>query len=819
LAVKEKGISCSVGDGLAIPLDALVRDADETVRASMAQALPRFMQRDLAIPMLLYTLRDSSELVQVAALETLMQLSPNPELVLPALSELYESTVISYEFRVQLLSCFPVLDKNWKESRILRKWDQFREDSDEAKTALSALEEQRRSLSYQVSNNDFETAVLGAYYMPRNMPDTERHTVQTWHMRRLSELANTTERKQQAMATLLYKCSDANKEMATHALQIVSNFEFGPEMAMPIALSVTLGNFKELAPRLRALQLILSLCLERPNSELSNIALQSLHDWLDPDFREKRETLVHESRAANEETSPLLEADEDYNILSEPNPDGLDTDVLNQKFKTSVASALGELAARKTHFPAGVEGTFFNLAEDADPAVRCTAFIALGRCAHLCTARSQEIAALVGREQDFEAKGAGLWCLQRIAEGYGEHDSGRPVRAAVFKAAHHIRNSLQEKSLEQHDFSRMPILIHALAHQQQLGLIALDCRLAYQVAKETLAQTSLYEARIPVALAAIKLMPYLPSKSEQKYPSAAAVRLLTKVALETNINHFAPADRALNQPLTWRFPEAERAICALLDVSDSVSTLKSGFHALQIEDNRLIVTLRARLRPEPEQRQVLKVYAHAATLDHPKKLLNLLESGVKHFENRRDGFSHTWKICFLEAINTNISAVEPLLSGEQRGRMIKILVQLGKDSHPQVRAISRQLLTDLQSPWQRLGTKLVGTLNKYPSILSQPVSSVDYSPPDAKPWTGQQSLSPSEQKFLAQLEDTRDELKEVRLEATRVLLYELRDSAIKQRSLDQLLTGSQSVAVRATIAEFRRTELRLPGHSLRTQHS
>jgi hypothetical protein len=257
----------------------------------------------------------------------------------------------------------------------------------------------------------------------------------------------------------------------------------------------------------------------------------------------------------------------------------------------------------------------------------------------------------------------------------------------------------------------------------------------------------------------------------------------------------------------------------LLDVSDSVSTLKSGFHALQIEDNRLIVTLRARLRPEPEQRQVLKVYAHAATLDHPKKLLNLLESGVKHFENRRDGFSHTWKICFLEAINTNISAVEPLLSGEQRGRMIKILVQLGKDSHPQVRAISRQLLTDLQSPWQRLGTKLVGTLNKYPSILSQPVSSVDYSPPDAKPWTGQQSLSPSEQKFLAQLEDTRDELKEVRLEATRVLLYELRDSAIKQRSLDQLLTGSQSVAVRATIAEFRRTELRLPGHSLRTQHS
>lgn len=818
LAIKEKGISCSVGTELSIPLDALVRDADETVRASIAQALPKFMQKDLAIPVLLYTLRDSSEFVQVAALETLMQLSPNPELVLPALFELYESTVISHEFRVQLLSCFQSLDQNWKESRILRKWNQFREDSDEAKTALSALAEQRRGLSYQVSNNDFETAVLGAYYMPRNMPDTEKLTVQTWHMRRLSELANTTERKHLALTTLLYKCGDANKEMATHALQMVRHFEYGPEMAMPIALSVTLGNFKEVAPRLRALELILSLCLERPNSDLSNLALQSLHDWLSPDLREKRETLVPESGATNEETLPLFEADEDYNFLSEQNSDERDTEVLHQKFRIPVASALGELASRKTQFPEGLEATFFDLAKDADPAVRSTAFIALGRCAHLCTARSQEIAALVGREQDFEAKGAGLWCLQRLAEGYGDHDSGRPVRAAVFKAAHHIRNLLQEKSLEQQDFSQMPILIHALAHQQQLGLIARDCRLAYQVAKEALAQTFLNEARIPVALAAIKLMPYLPSKSEQKYPGAAAVRLLTKVALETNINHFAPADRALNQPLTWRFPEAEQAICALLDVSDSVSTLKSGFHALQSEDNRLIVTLRAQLRPEPEQRQVLKVYAHAASLDAPQKLLRLLESGIKYFEHRGDGFSHTWKISFLEAIDTNLSTVESRMSGEQRGQMKKILAELGRDSHPQVRAISRQLLTDLQSPWQRLGTKLVGGLNKSTNTLSQSVSASDRKPPDAKPWMENQSLSASEQKYLEQLEDTTDEFKEVRLEATRVLLYELRDSEIKQRSLNELLTDSQSIAVRATIAEFRRTELRLPGQFVQSKH-
>lgn len=798
-AIAANGMGASFEQALPFLSNAFIRDAQVEVRANLALAFgqARGYERDV-VPLLVLGATDSAESVQIAALHSLALLGSKASAALPALLCVRESDAATEGCKHALNAAIAAITPaNWSRS-VLGDLPEYIKLSPENLTKLRSL----NSLSHNAQTPDdaFETRLKSCYIKSNSRLDVgaDIFDLSRHGLILLLELADTQERKDQAVAACMFMRGTVTDDVSAIAIQGLVSLGYLPHAVAALGLSQACSPKFGNIVRERILDSIAELCSRAKDPSLNAIVAEGVREWLVPKQEERRITLddIETESAASLSRELIDEIRAFRGELVLPRSD----ESLSPHDKHVRARAINLLSSiTKPNQPQTTKTieSLVTLAEDPEPTVRTSSLIALGRLAEFIGEEVIAVAKIVVKERQFTPKCAGVWCLQRAIEIIGDGHEARDARAASFTALGHVRTSLQKNEALAASGLLDPVLLHVLAQQQQLSLLAPSSAEVNTLIHKNMHNLHLPEAVVPVSIGALGMLPFIPDNPE--FPRQ---RVLELVAGSDSIHNHSDADIELERSDTRALPEAEVPLCHLLGRTDSKRAVGLAFQALKVASNRFAVTLQAKFRPEHEQVPFLETVARAALDENAWRMVELLDSGQKYFKSDDSHFAKLWKTTLLKSIDVGLKTMERAPDREARALLRNAVEVYTNDSDLKVRHAAENTLGELSSPLVYSYLKLKHLFLRG-ADFDRPLGAATGSEAQHVVFESRSSNRPlrlRELKALSTLERGADPLKEVRVEAARILLHDIPESAERNASIEHVYVATNSIAVRGMLA-------------------
>ena len=786
----KRGLSAEDPSIIPTLLEALIRDASPVVRADLAKTLGSAVShKETVLGTLIYSLQDRDETVRIAALQSLEQQRPNPNIA-PILFYLYENSRSSKDFKSKLGPFIDRLCPSWAKSEERKNLIATRAFEDGPIKLLNKANQLDPAAPQMTEEEAFKILLCGALIdTTAGVNNNRAAELAGAALGNLAQYATTPEAQTLTALLSMLHCGYPDQDLAPVAVRTLRDLDFDHNCVVAIGLNLALGTELGNLVRERILGELTDLCHAASQPQEAGVLVENLCTWLTPQLYPYRDTLdkhsLFNTSARNREF--VRDVAGTYSIVPDYSQEALERNV---RLESTLAISPLALKCPST-FPSARQ-TLMELSTDLDPRIREAAYIGIGHLAPHITFDVMALQKNIKKEREFKVQCAAVWCLKQLldasqiqakAPAPESLDTLRSLNRFILRAIPHER-------VDHSGFPRNLALLHLLTEQEALGLAV---KTAEHV-NEAISFVSNYGSRFPmlptqVGIAALNQLPHMTRNN----PDQAVITLFELFSYQWTT--YSTSDKALRAANYRVLRGMDLELSQAIAKSDSIRASTNAFCAIQDPSIALRVTLDAEKRPHAEQHTLLRELVLATfRMNRVPMLSAILADGAEHFGEQDSSFSRTWKTSLIKTIHEALDTDYLLRSIPPADRKL-LCSSLGlyrKVEDPELRTLVRQFI------WK------VGGISGAIDVYLSRAKSLHRDDPKKEPATPQPS-SPN-QILRDTLRLTADPMREVRAHAANMLLEKVPGSGEKTRVLNMLLAETDSIRVKSLLASFESRE-------------